>query len=89
MKKIDWLDKFAETQKAKQTSSMRKQKRVATASKHSGKTSIANAELIVLDKAGKLLNAKEGQTVKYKNIKWRIINASYKDGKGTGVMLER
>jgi hypothetical protein len=36
-----------------------------------------------------LPGAVNGNTVRYNNAKWRVVNASYKDALGTGVALER
>ena len=79
MKKISWLENFAESRKKAV-----EKKKVVKASKKS----IANADMIILSKS-MLPKAVEGNTVKYKNIKWKVVNASYKDAKGSGVVLKK
>ena len=79
MKKISWLENFAESRKK----AVEKKKAVKASKK-----SIANADMIILSKS-MLPKAVEGNTVKYKNIKWKVVNASYKDAKGSGVVLKK
>ena len=83
MKKISWLEDFAESRKQ----SASKQKKV-TASKKATKKSIAGADMIIIAKS-MLPKAVNGNTVKYQNIKWKVVDASYKDAKGNGIVMKK
>jgi len=83
MKNIEWLDKFVsqqteQTNKMKKTASQKK-KVVADLSKY---------DMIVIPKE-KLQNVKNGSKVKYNQMLWKVVNASYKDARGTGVVLSK
>ena len=79
MKKMEWLDKFAEEQKKNATKKV-------TASKKRSLTNLNGYDMIILSK-NMLPNAVNGNTVKYRNKKWKVVNASYKDAMGSGVVL--
>lgn len=79
MKKMEWLDKFAEEQKKNAI------KKVA-ASKKRSLANLDGYDMIILSK-NMLPNAVNGNTVKYRNKKWKVVNASYKDAIGSGVVL--
>jgi hypothetical protein len=83
MKKISWLEDFAESRKQ----SASKQKKV-TASKKATKKSVAGADMIIIAKS-MLPKAVNGNTVKYQNIKWKVVDASYKDAKGSGIVMKK
>lgn len=79
MKKMEWLDKFAEEQKKNATKKV-------TASKKRPIANLNGYDMIILSK-NMLPNAVNGNTVKYRNKKWKVVNASYKDAMGSGVVL--
>lgn len=79
MKKMEWLDKFAEEQKKNATKKV-------TASKKRSLENLNGYDMIILSK-NMLPNAVNGNTVKYRNKKWKVVNASYKDAMGSGVVL--
>ena len=83
MKKIAWLEDFAESRKKSAT----KQK-TTVASKKVAKKSIASADMIIIAKS-MLPKAVNGNTVKYQNVKWKVVNASYKDAKGEGIVMKK
>ena len=83
MKKISWLEDFAESRKKSAT----KQK-TTVASKKVAKKSIASADMIIIAKS-MLPKAVNGNTVKYQNVKWKVVNASYKDAKGEGIVMKK
>lgn len=84
MSKQSWLDDFAKSWKA---NTEKKQKKL-TASVNK-KVDVKDADMIIMSKTGKLSTAKVGTIVKYQNKNWKVVNASYKDSKGTGVVMER
>ena len=79
MKKMEWLDKFAEEQKKNVTKKV-------TASNKRTLAKLDGYDMIILSK-NMLPNAVNGNTVKYRNKKWKVVNASYKDAMGSGVVL--
>lgn len=79
MKKMEWLDKFAEEQNKNATKKV-------TASKKRSLANLDGYDMIILSK-NMLPNAVNGNTVKYRNKKWKVVNASYKDAIGSGVVL--
>lgn len=79
MKKMEWLDKFAEEQKKNAIKKV-------TASKKRSLANLDGYDMIILSK-NMLPNAVNGNTVKYRNKKWKVVNASYKDAMGSGVVL--
>ena len=85
MKNIQWLEKFATDMKAKANT---EKKTVKASKKVISKDVLANVDMIVLSKSV-LPKAVEGNTVKYKSCKWKVVDASYKDAKGAGVVLEK
>lgn len=90
-KKMSWLDSFVESRKAKIDS--KKNANVKTVKASVKKTTVASiekADIAIIDKA-MLPKAVEGNTVKYKNFKWKVVDASYKDNtkKGLGVVMEK
>ena len=76
MKKISWLEDFAASRKKSAT-----EQKTTVASKKVAKKSIASADMIIIAKS-MLPKAVNGNTVKYQNVKWKVVNASYKDAKG-------
>lgn len=84
MSKQSWLDDFAKSWKANKE---KKQKKL-TASVNKN-VDVKDADMIIMSKTGKLSTAKVGTIVKYQNKNWKVVNASYKDSKGTGVVMER
>lgn len=79
MKKMEWLDKFAEEQKKNAIKKV-------TASNKRTLAKLDGYDMIILSK-NMLPNAVNGNTVKYRNKKWKVVNASYKDAMGSGVVL--
>ena len=79
MKKMEWLDKFAEEQKKNAIKKV-------TASNKRTLEKLDGYDMIILSK-NMLPNAVNGNTVKYRNKKWKVVNASYKDAMGSGVVL--
>jgi hypothetical protein len=79
MKNMKWLDEFAEKQKESTTKKV-------TASKKKALAKLDGYDMIILSK-NMLPTAVEGNTVKYRNKKWKVVNASYKDAMGSGVVL--
>lgn len=79
MKKMEWLDKFAEEQKKNAIKKV-------TASNKRTLAKLDGYDMIILSK-NMLPNAVNGNTVKYRNKKWKVVNASYKDAIGSGVVL--
>lgn len=89
-KKMSWLDSFVESRKAKIDSKNIKSKTVKASVKKTTVASIEKADIAIVDKA-MLPKAVVGNTVKYKNFKWKVVDASYKDNskKGLGVVMEK
>lgn len=86
---IPWLDAYAEKIKAQQEASKNNAK--TASAKKTNKIEASKIEAtkkIILKKDG-LEKAVNGETVKYRNFIWKIINASYKDAHGPGVVLEK
>lgn len=87
-----WLDKFAvsrlDSKKAAQTTA----KKTATASKGTkapiGATVTDKTTTLVMSR-DQLPGAVNGNTVKYHDTVWRVVNANYKDAKGEGIVLQR
>ena len=83
---IPWLDKYAE--QLKKESEKAKKTKTASAKKQITASKIKRANKIILKK-DVLPKAINGNTVKYNGFMWKVINASYKDKKGPGIMLEK
>jgi len=86
---IPWLDKYAEQLKKQEaekkmtkTASSNKKNKTITASE------IKLAKKVILKKES-LPKAVNGNTVKYNGFMWKVVNASYKDAKGAGVLLQK
>ena len=75
MKKIDWLESFAEEQLKKQG-----MKKTASLNKV--------AEQIIVD-CGDYPEAKVGSMVDYQNAKYKVIDTEYEDMEGPGIVLEK
>lgn len=91
MKNISWLDKFAQEQMSKTTNKSTKvvgMQKTASAKKIKKVASADKANVIIMAK-DRLPGAKDGNTVKYRGAKWKVIQASYKDAAGDGVVLKR
>ena len=84
MKKNSWLDDFCEarTKKTVTASAKPKKKNFKTVA------SVDEANVIIVKKE-MLKNAKDNDTVKYHNVLWKVVKASYSDSKGDGVVLRR
>lgn len=90
-KKQSWLDSFVESRKAKIDSQKNvKGKNVTASVKKVTVASVDKADIAIIDKS-MLPKAVEGNTVRYKNFKWKVVDASYKDNtkKGLGVVMEK
>ena len=87
MKNISWLDKFAQEQMSKTTNKSTKtgMQKTASAKKIKKVASVDKANVIIMAK-DRLPGAKDGNTVKYRGSKWKVIQASYKDAAGEGVV---
>lgn len=83
-KMAKWLEDVA----TKLDQSNKAKKKVTASAKKTVVASVNDADMIIMPKS-KLPKAVVGNTVKYQNIKWKVVNASYKDKKGTGVVLQR
>ena len=83
MRNIEWLDKFVSEQTEK------KQSMKKTASQKNKVTgSLDKYDMIILSK-DMLPNAVNGNKVKYNNLLWKVVNASYKDAVSNGVVLQK
>lgn len=82
MKKISWLDEFAKKQAEK------KAEKKVVASKKVTMAQIENSDKMIIAKS-MLPKAVEGNTVKYKGFKWKVVDASFKDDKGAGIVMEK
>lgn len=78
MKKLNWLDKFAQEMAQKE-----QQKKEVIKKQASKKTK--SREVIVSPKD--VPNARNGKVVAYKGKKYRVVQANYRDNKGPGVVL--
>lgn len=83
MKNAKWLDELAEKLEQKKTAG-----RTKVASKVESKDLAAEADMIVIGR-DKLAGAVIGNTVNYRNAGWKVVNVSYKDAIGEGVVLKR
>lgn len=81
MKKISWLDEFAQKQASKKAEKKVVAKKVT-------KAQIENSDKMIIAKS-LLPKAVEGNTVKYKGFKWKVVNANLKDSKGYGIVLQK
>ena len=87
-----WLDKFAVSRLDSKKAAPTTVKRTATASKRTKAPTAAT----VTDKTTTLVMSRDqlpgavnGNTVKYRDTVWRVVNANYKDAKGEGIVLQR
>ena len=82
----DWLADFAvaRSEKAEKSAKTRRMTRTASAKK----PVTADAQLLVMDREA-LPGAVVGNTVKYNGVKWKVVDAEYKDSVGTGIALKR
>jgi len=87
-RKISWLDKVAEDLKKKQEQKLQK---TASAKKVEEKTASEKVKLAkrVIIRKDLVPKAQNGNTVAYKGFGWKVVNASYKDKKGEGIVLQK
>lgn len=88
-RKISWLDKVAEDLKKKEQE--KKLQKTASAKKVEEKTASEKVKLAkrVIIRKDLVPKAKNGNTVAYKGFGWKVVNASYKDKKGEGIVLQK
>ena len=88
-RKISWLDKVAEDLKKKEQE--KKLQKTASAKKVEEKTASEKVKLAkrVIIRKDLVPKAQNGNTVAYKGFGWKVVNASYKDKKGEGIVLQK
>ena len=91
----DWLAEFAASRRDKvglkrEASVKREAPKKNAAPKVTKRLAekVKKAQVLIMSRDA-LPGAVNGNTVRYNNAKWRVVNASYKDALGTGVALER
>ena len=75
MKKLNWLDNFAQEQAKKEAQKITKKA-----------SSVKKSKEIIVNKTD-VPNARDGKVVRYQGKKYRVVQANYNDDKGPGVVL--